>query len=66
MVEKVRNLSSECGKPVGILLDCNGPKLRTEMLKNGAQKMKLTQGDAFTFYENEPKEEPTGNYVINN
>jgi pyruvate kinase len=66
MVEKVREISAECGRPVGILLDCNGPKLRTELLLNG-QTLHLNKGDTFVFYENEPppQESNTNNYVSN-
>ncbi len=35
VINSIRSLSKEMGKPVGILLDLQGPKIRTGSLKNG-------------------------------
>ncbi len=35
VINSIRALSKEMNKPVGILLDLQGPKIRTDTLKNG-------------------------------
>jgi len=35
VISNIRALSKEMNRPVGILLDLQGPKIRTDMLKNG-------------------------------
>lgn len=46
VIEDIRYLSQEMGRPVGILLDLSGPKIRTGVMKNGA--VKLFAGQKFT------------------
>ncbi|MFZ0448200.1 MAG: pyruvate kinase [Desulfatiglandaceae bacterium] len=35
VLERIRSLSREMGRPIGILMDLQGPKIRTGSLKNG-------------------------------
>lgn len=52
-VRMIRALQEECGRPIGILLDLQGPKLRIGTFKNRA--VRLAAGDVFTFdSESEP------------
>jgi pyruvate kinase len=46
LVTDIRELSTRLGKPVGILLDLSGPKLRTGKLAEG--KVQLVKGEKFT------------------
>jgi pyruvate kinase len=46
-VAMIRALEKECGRPIGILLDLQGPKLRIGLFKDRA--VKLAKGASFTF-----------------
>jgi pyruvate kinase len=46
-VQMIRSLEPEFGRPIAILLDLQGPKLRIGLLKEGAVELK--QGDTFVF-----------------
>ncbi|QBR70713.1 pyruvate kinase [Beijerinckiaceae bacterium] len=52
-VRMIRALQEECGRPIGILLDLQGPKLRIGTFKDRA--VRLVAGDIFTF---DSKSEP--------
>ncbi|MEJ0091925.1 MAG: pyruvate kinase [Methylocella sp.] len=49
-VRMIREVQSEFGRPIGILLDLQGPKLRIGAFKDRA--IKLAKGAAFTFDSN--------------
>ncbi|MDR3406966.1 MAG: pyruvate kinase [Methylovirgula sp.] len=46
-VEIIRSLEQEFGRPIAILLDLQGPKLRIGLFKDGAVELK--NGDSFVF-----------------
>src|SRR5579864_9381345 len=46
-IKRVRDASAKLSKPIGILADLQGPKIRTGALKDG-QPIKLTAGQPFT------------------
>src|SRR5450631_2615300 len=46
-VRMIRALQKECGRPIGILVDLQGPKLRIGTFKKGA--VKLRKGATFIF-----------------
>ena len=46
-VEMIRALQEECGRPIGILIDLQGPKLRIGTFKN--RVVRLAKGDKFIF-----------------
>ena len=46
-VEIIRSLEPEFGRPIAILLDLQGPKLRVGLFKDGAVELK--RGDSFIF-----------------
>src|ERR1700689_2370791 len=46
-VKMIRSLEKEFGRPIAILLDLQGPKLRIGTLKGGS--VQLTRGARFTF-----------------
>ncbi|WGJ15141.1 pyruvate kinase [Methylocapsa sp. D3K7] len=49
-VEMIRALQEECGRPIGILIDLQGPKLRIGTFKN--RVVRLAKGDKFIFDSN--------------
>ncbi len=49
-VRMIRSLQEECGRPIGILLDLQGPKLRIGTFKDRA--VRLVKGGVFTFDSN--------------
>ena len=49
-VEMIRTLQEECGRPIGILIDLQGPKLRIGTFKNRVAK--LVKGANFIFDSN--------------
>jgi len=78
VINSIRALSKEMGKPVGILLDLQGPKIRTDTLKNGKPVLlkknktiqitsKKVSGDAdivSTTYKNLPKDVKKGDKIL--
>ncbi|MDK1388349.1 pyruvate kinase [Sinorhizobium sp. 8-89] len=46
MIEKIRNVEARCGRPIGILADLQGPKLRVGKFAEG--KIELKIGQTFT------------------
>jgi pyruvate kinase len=46
-VQAIRSLEQEFGRPIAILLDLQGPKLRVGLFKDGAVELK--RGDVFVF-----------------
>ncbi len=46
VIEDLRSISDDVGKPVGILLDLSGPKIRTGMMKDGIP-VRLFTGQKF-------------------
>ena len=46
-VEMIRALQEECGRPIGVLIDLQGPKLRIGTFKN--RVVKLAKGANFIF-----------------
>ena len=78
VIDSIRVLSKELDKPVGILLDLQGPKIRTDTLKNGnpvlLKKNKTIQitskqvsGDAdivSTTYKNLSKDVKKGDKIL--
>lgn len=55
--EMVRDRARAHGRTVGVLVDLQGPKIRTERFKDG--KIELTEGDKFILDMNLPKMEGT-------
>lgn len=50
LVERIRNVEAAVGRPIGILADLQGPKLRVGKFENGAED--LAPGQTFTLDEN--------------
>lgn len=50
LVARIRNVESRVGRPIGILADLQGPKLRVGKFANGAET--LTPGQTFTLDDN--------------
>ncbi|NRP69810.1 Pyruvate kinase [Ensifer psoraleae] len=46
MIEKIRNVEARCGRPIGILADLQGPKLRVGKFAEGKVELKI--GQTFT------------------
>lgn len=53
LIKRIRNVEARCGRPIGILADLQGPKLRVG--KFAAGKVDLVQGQTFTL---DNKDEP--------
>lgn len=51
LVQRIRNVEKEIGRPIGILADLQGPKLRVGKFKD--TKVELSAGQTFTFDNNE-------------
>ncbi|MGQ5719447.1 pyruvate kinase [Pseudochrobactrum asaccharolyticum] len=51
LVRRIRNVERKLGRPIGILADLQGPKLRVGKFKDG--KVELTPGQIFTLDDNE-------------
>lgn len=51
LVRRIRNVERKLGRPIGILADLQGPKLRVGKFKDG--KVELTPGQTFTLDDNE-------------
>jgi len=51
LIERIRRVEAELGRPIGILADLQGPKLRVGRFKDGA--VDLVPGQAFTL-DNDP------------
>lgn len=51
LVRRIRNVECKLGRPIGILADLQGPKLRVGKFKDG--KVELTPGQTFTLDDNE-------------
>lgn len=56
LVQTIRNVEKRVGRPIGILADLQGPKLRVGMFKEG--KVVLKQGQTFTL-DDDPTEGDT-------
>ena len=56
LVQTIRNVEKRAGRPIGILADLQGPKLRVGMFKEG--KVVLEQGQTFTL-DDDPTEGDT-------
>src|ERR1700742_1579575 len=50
LITTIRNVESSYNRPIGILVDLQGPKLRLGPFKNGAEQ--LANGDAFILDSN--------------
>ena len=50
LVARIRNVENKVGRPIGILADLQGPKLRVGKFANGAET--LTPGQTFTLDDN--------------
>jgi len=50
LVARIRNVENKVGRPIGILADLQGPKLRVGKFSNGAET--LTPGQTFTLDDN--------------
>ena len=50
LVTRIRNVENKVGRPIGILADLQGPKLRVGKFANGAET--LTPGQTFTLDDN--------------
>ncbi|MEX6508579.1 pyruvate kinase [Jiella sp. M17.18] len=50
LVKRIRNVESAVGRPIGVLADLQGPKLRVGKFAEG--KVALTVGDTFTLDDN--------------
>src|SRR5918996_3581857 len=46
LVSTIRSIEEECDRPIGILVDLQGPKLRVGQFESGP--VALAQGDTFT------------------
>jgi len=44
-LDRLRQAATNCGKPVGVLLDTKGPEIRTGFFANGAKKIELKRGE---------------------
>lgn len=53
----IRDLSSKMGKPIGILQDLQGPKIRTATFKEGQVKLEKGQAFALTCGDDSPGDE---------
>lgn len=51
LVRRIRNVERKLGRPIGILADLQGPKLRVGKFKDG--KVELTPGQIFTLDDND-------------
>ncbi|MCY6379267.1 pyruvate kinase [Hoeflea prorocentri] len=51
LIERIRKVEKRCGRPIGILADLQGPKLRVGKFADGA--LELVPGQTFTLDKNE-------------
>ena len=51
LIQRIRNVEARCGRPIGILADLQGPKLRVGKFKDTA--VELTPGQSFTLDKDE-------------
>ncbi|MBP1859056.1 pyruvate kinase [Rhizobium herbae] len=51
LIKRIRNVEARCGRPIGILADLQGPKLRVGKFEAG--KVDLVAGQTFTLDSNE-------------
>ncbi|TCT42827.1 pyruvate kinase [Martelella mediterranea] len=51
LIKRIRNVEARCGRPIGILCDLQGPKLRVGKFMDG--KVELEIGQTFTLDDNE-------------
>ncbi len=51
LIKRIRAVEERCGRPIGILADLQGPKLRVGKFAEG--KVELTPGQTFTLDNNE-------------
>ncbi|MCP4317091.1 MAG: pyruvate kinase [Hyphomicrobiales bacterium] len=51
LIERIRNVEKRCGRPIGILADLQGPKLRVGKFADGA--VELLPGQTFTLDKND-------------
>jgi pyruvate kinase len=51
LIKRIRNVEARCGRPIGILADLQGPKLRVGKFADG--KAELVAGQTFTLDNNE-------------
>lgn len=56
LIAKIRSVEKKFGRPIGILADLQGPKLRVGKFKNGSEELKI--GQTFTL---DNKDEPGDN-----
>ncbi|MBO3761867.1 pyruvate kinase [Ciceribacter sp. L1K22] len=56
LVQRIRSVEAQCGRPIGILADLQGPKLRVGKFKDGS--VELVPGQTFTL---DNKDEPGDN-----
>ncbi len=61
LVRRIRNVERKLGRPIGILADLQGPKLRVGKFKDG--KVELEPGQSFTLDDNEAEGDATRVYL---
>ncbi|MFD1199709.1 pyruvate kinase [Brucella gallinifaecis] len=61
LVKRIRNVEKELGRPIGILADLQGPKLRVGKFKN--TKVTLSVGQTFTLDNNQEPGDETRVYL---
>lgn len=61
LIEKIRNVETRCGRPIGILADLQGPKLRVGKFADGKVELKI--GQTFTLDNKEAPGDNTRVYL---
>ncbi|WP_075291282.1 pyruvate kinase [Pararhizobium arenae] len=61
LIKRIRNVEARCGRPIGILADLQGPKLRVGKFAEG--KVDLVPGQTFTLDNNEALGDNTRVYL---
>ncbi|MGQ3292224.1 MAG: pyruvate kinase, partial [Shinella sp.] len=59
LISRIRAVEARCGRPIGILADLQGPKLRVGKFANGSEELK--PGQTFTL---DNKDEPGDNVRV--
>ncbi len=52
-IETIKKVRAKLGKPLALLLDTKGPEIRTGVLETGGEKIQLTEGQTYTFVNEE-------------
>ncbi len=48
-INNIKEVRAKLNKPVALMLDTKGPEIRTGVLESGNEKVTITEGDTFTF-----------------